>query len=54
VASDKRSHSLSPNILQFETEIDEQSDGEVVIELDNGEECYDDETTTTASGIQLG
>lgn len=53
VASDKRSHSLSPNILEFEAQIDEQSDGEVIIELENGEECYDDETTTTASGIHF-
>lgn len=53
VANDntKRGHSLSPNILEYGAEIDEQSDGEVIIELENGEECYDDETTTTASGL---
>ena len=36
---------------QFEPQIDEQSDEEVIIELENGEDCYDDETTTTASGL---
>ncbi|CAG2175907.1 unnamed protein product [Oppiella nova] len=50
-----RAHSLSnlydnshDNCLQFE-----QSDEEVIIDLETGEECYDDETTTTASGLSL-
>lgn len=43
-----RTRRLTDDSLQFEPQIDEQSDEEVIIELEN-EECYDDETTTTAS-----
>ncbi|XP_054153490.1 max dimerization protein 1-like [Oppia nitens] len=40
---------LSDNYLDFEPQVEEQSDEEVIIEFETGEDCYDDETTTTAS-----
>lgn len=47
---------LNPNselndLIQYEGHSDEQSDEEVIIELRAEERCYDDETTTTASGM---
>ena len=39
------------NDSHYKPPIDEQSDEEVIIELQNGDDCYDDETTTTASGL---